>query len=173
MLPHRRNQGTNPEEVLFLHQGDLENRARALDLDTDFTDYHARQKCVSTFLSRSPTRVTYPRYWRKVVRIAGLVHDVGHPPFSHAAEKELFPSGFDHESMTRLLLTSPEMCNIRTNLPPPVHVDDIPKVAIGPKKLGQNLRGGRSSSGCNISKSFVRISHRGDVGPAAVFYRVI
>jgi uncharacterized protein len=82
------------------------------------------------------TDESYIRYWRKVVRIAGLVHDVGHPPFSHAAEKELFPPGFDHESMTERLLTSSEMRNIWNNLTPPVRVDDILKVAIGPKKLG-------------------------------------
>src|SRR5271154_3672150 len=32
-------------------------------------------------------------YWRKVVRLAALCHDLGHPPFSHAAEKKLLPVG--------------------------------------------------------------------------------
>lgn len=35
-------------------------------------------------------------YWHRVVRLAGLLHDVGHLPFSHAAEKELLPPGYSH-----------------------------------------------------------------------------
>lgn len=40
------------------------------------------------------------RYWRRVLRMAALCHDVGHLPFSHAAEKQLLPSGWDHERLT-------------------------------------------------------------------------
>jgi len=36
------------------------------------------------------------RYWRRALRMAALCHDIGHLPFSHAAEKELLPSGWDH-----------------------------------------------------------------------------
>ena len=36
------------------------------------------------------------RYWRRVVRMAALCHDIGHLPFSHAAEEDLFPEGFKH-----------------------------------------------------------------------------
>lgn len=42
------------------------------------------------------------RRWRKVIRLAALLHDVGHPPFSHSGEG-LFPTNsetgktFDHE----------------------------------------------------------------------------
>src|SRR5215470_8815779 len=39
-------------------------------------------------------------YWRRVLRMAALCHDVGHLPFSHAAEKQLLPHGWDHERLT-------------------------------------------------------------------------
>src|SRR5262245_38965079 len=49
------------------------------------------------------------RYWRRVIRMAALCHDIGHLPFSHAAEKELLPEGWDHEKLTRELIMSDEM----------------------------------------------------------------
>lgn len=74
------------------------------------------------------------RYWRRVLRMAALCHDIGHLPFSHAAEKELLPGGWDHERLTKDIILSPEMTEIWQRITPPLRPDDVVKLAVGPKK---------------------------------------
>lgn len=73
-------------------------------------------------------------YWRRVLRMAALCHDVGHLPFSHAAEKELLPEEWDHERLTREIISSQEMNSIWNSITPPLRPDDVAKLAVGPKK---------------------------------------
>jgi HD superfamily phosphohydrolase len=73
-------------------------------------------------------------YWRQALRMAALCHDIGHLPFSHAAERELLPGGWNHERLTRELIQSPEMQTIWDSLTPPLRTYDIVKLAIGPKE---------------------------------------
>jgi HD superfamily phosphohydrolase len=74
------------------------------------------------------------RYWRKVLRMAALCHDIGHLPFSHAAEKDLLPEGWDHERLTREIIGSSEMKAIWEKITPPLRCQDVVKLAVGPKK---------------------------------------
>jgi HD superfamily phosphohydrolase len=48
---------------------------------------------------------------RRRVRLAALLHDIGHAPFSHSAE-ELFEGGIEHEQMTTRLLQLPELTSL-------------------------------------------------------------
>lgn len=72
-------------------------------------------------------------YWKKVVRMAALCHDLGHIPFSHAAEKDLLPSGWSHETFTVKIIENLE--HIWNNMTPPLRTEDIKKIAVGPKEL--------------------------------------
>jgi len=74
------------------------------------------------------------RYWKSVLRTAALCHDLGHLPFSHAAEDQLLPDGYDHERLTKDIIRSPEMLEIWETMTPRLRSDDIIKLAVGPKK---------------------------------------
>ena len=73
-------------------------------------------------------------YWRLVLRMAALCHDIGHLPFSHAAEQELLPEDYDHETLTRRIIEGEEMRPIWTDLTPPLRPEDVVKLAVGLKK---------------------------------------
>ena len=73
-------------------------------------------------------------YWKRTLRIAALCHDLGHLPFSHAAESELLPPGWDHERITREIVLSGKMRQILERMTPPVRPEDVVKLALGPKK---------------------------------------
>jgi len=73
-------------------------------------------------------------YWKSVLRMAALCHDLGHLPFSHAAEEALLPEGYDHEQLTKAIIYSDEMQDIWSKMTPPLRADDIVKLAVGPKR---------------------------------------
>jgi len=74
------------------------------------------------------------RYWRRVVRMAALCHDLGHLSFSHTAEKQLLPEGWIHERLSKELILSTEMKAIWEGMTQPVRPNDIVKLAVGPFK---------------------------------------
>ncbi len=73
---------------------------------------------------------------RRLVRVAALVHDIGHAPFSHTAE-DLFDEEIDHEEMTWRLLMSPELTTIFEQLGDGVDAEAVVRVLA---KKGRNDR---------------------------------
>jgi HD superfamily phosphohydrolase len=70
-------------------------------------------------------------YWRKTLRMAALCHDLGHLPFSHAAESELLPAGWNHERLTLEFIRSDEMNQIWDEMK--IDLEDVAKLAVGPQ----------------------------------------
>ena len=64
--------------------------------------------------------------------MAALLHDVGHLPFSHAAEKELLPAGWKHERLTYELVVSDYLAPVLQRIK--VGAEDVAKIAVGPDK---------------------------------------
>jgi HD superfamily phosphohydrolase len=71
-------------------------------------------------------------YWRKVLRMAALCHDLGHLPFSHSAEKEILPEGWSHEKLTQEIIESEEMEEIWGDIS--LETEHIVKIALGQEK---------------------------------------
>ena len=75
-------------------------------------------------------------YWRKVLRMAALCHDLGHLPFSHAAEGTLLPEGINHENISAELILSKEMAPLWESMGDEgLDPLDIAKIAVGATRL--------------------------------------
>ncbi|SRR3989344_5531376 len=82
-------------------------------------------------------------YWRRVLRMAALCHDLGHLPFSHVAEKDLLGNA-RHEDWTLKIIDSTYMKSVWEMLKKnPAHqedlverdiIEDIKKISVGEAK---------------------------------------
>ena len=110
--------------------GVMELASRVFDVITNPWNIPA---CIKEWLPEV-TDDNAKKYWKQVLRMAALCHDTGHLPFSHAAEKELLPEGWDHERLSQELIRSEEMEVLWASFDPPLRSEDIIKLANGPGK---------------------------------------
>lgn len=110
--------------------GVMELAGRVFDVITDPDHIHPQVRHVLPDLTGGRRD-----YWRRVVRMAALCHDVGHLPFSHAAEHDLLPDGWDHERLTVEVIRSPQMLSLWANMVPPLNPEHVVRLAVGQKKL--------------------------------------
>ncbi len=75
---------------------------------------------------------------RRLVRAAALLHDIGHPPFSHSAE-ELFEEPIHHEEMTCRLIRSPAVAEVLDRLGDGIEPDDVVRVLTAPRDSRERL----------------------------------
>lgn len=111
--------------------GVMELAGRVFDIVTNDPNIHSKVKELIPEINEKDKL----GYWRRVLRMASLCHDLGHLPFSHAAEKELLPEGWDHERLTIEIIRSADMKKIWEQMTPPLRPEDIIKLAVGPKKF--------------------------------------
>ena len=109
----------------------MELAGRVFDVVTADHNIYSSVRDVVPELARSDKK----SYWRKVLRMAALCHDIGHFPFSHAAEKEVLPNGWDHERFTVELIKSEELGEIWQSMRPTLVAEDIAKIAVGPEQM--------------------------------------
>jgi HD superfamily phosphohydrolase len=106
--------------------GVMELAGRVFDIVTD--EESIRHELVREFIPHRSER----EGWKRIVRISALLHDIGHLPFSHAAEKELLPKDYSHERLTIELIERSELTKILESLRLTPKL--IAKIAVGPKE---------------------------------------
>jgi uncharacterized protein len=109
--------------------GVMELAGRVFDVITHSAN--ATTEAAREVIPGNPTELSY---WRRVVRMAALCHDFGHLSFSHAAEEELLPRGWNHERLSDVLILGEEMKPLWQDIK--VQSQDVAKLALGPKKFG-------------------------------------
>jgi HD superfamily phosphohydrolase len=110
--------------------GVMEVASRIYDVVTNPQNiYH---DSVREIVPRAKGNFRAHEYWGQVLRCAALCHDLGHLPFSHAAEKELLPEGWDHERLSQEIINGKEFESLWKGLK--IQPEDVVKLAIGQKK---------------------------------------
>jgi len=110
--------------------GVMELAGRVFDVLTDPQNLTDPVRELLPEVNRSDKR----DWWRMTVRMAALLHDVGHLPFSHGAEHALLPDEYNHERLTKELVVSEPLATLLSTVDPPLRPEVVAKLAVGRKE---------------------------------------
>ena len=97
--------GTTPLVYPSGHHTRFEHALGTMDTSSELYDRLTRRQDTLDILGWNKTTLDFNR---RVLRLAALLHDIGHAPFSHATE-ELFPGSKLHEDYSYDLITGSEL----------------------------------------------------------------
>ena len=111
--------------------GVMELAGRIFDVVTEETNLREEVRDRYPELLRADAREGL----RTSIRLAALLHDVGHLPFSHAAEHELLPEGINHEVLTMNLIDHGDLKEALEHFEPVQRPSRLQQLSVGPKKF--------------------------------------
>lgn len=126
------------QRLHYLHQLGIAYLVYPGATHTRFEHSLGTMELATRIFDRLSARFSIPDkdYWRQIIRIAALCHDLGHLPFSHVAEKYILGSK-GHEKYTLEIIKSLHLNSLWEMIGKKEAAVDVMKMAIGEKKLKQ------------------------------------
>ncbi|MDR1992845.1 MAG: HD domain-containing protein [Nitrososphaerota archaeon] len=79
------------------------------------------------------------KWYRQILRLIALTHDLGYAPFSHAAE-ELFPTNFRHEDYTKKIIEETEIAKHIKEIGEKLQKKLANKLQVSPDELSKKYK---------------------------------
>jgi HD superfamily phosphohydrolase len=79
------------------------------------------------------------KWYRQILRLIALTHDLGHAPFSHASE-ELFYSGYEHENYTQKIIQETVIADYINEIGEKLHTEIATELERIPEELTAELK---------------------------------
>jgi len=97
-------------------------------------------KTSNLFRADSQENEAVTMWYRQILRLMALTHDLGHAPFSHAAEEDLFSKNLKHEDYTKKIIEETEITQYITEIGAELHKTLAEKLQVTTEELVAKYR---------------------------------